>query len=273
METSLLSREIDDFIVSQVCNRGLDERTARAYQIDLEHLHRWLAEHEIDIGQEKAAEKYLEYLVKDGKLKISTITRKYRVLGYYLEYLSKQGILNTYYRIQRPVSEKKEEGPDHILSKAETDAFFAAISREYENLDNDFRRRICLRDGIMMKLLFYHEIEISELLRLKVCDYDRRTGDLVIQGKRTRGRSVHVFSRNLREQIDQWLAEHEYFEREGSYEDRMFLSKLGRPLSMKMVINIFDKYRMLAGIEKECKPRDLKNSLDRYARELMMEQG
>ena len=53
----------------------------------------------------------------------------------------------------------------------------------------------------------------------------------------------------------------------------MFLSKLGRPLSMKMVINIFDKYRMLAGIEKECKPRDLKNSLDRYARELMMEQG
>jgi hypothetical protein len=53
----------------------------------------------------------------------------------------------------------------------------------------------------------------------------------------------------------------------------MFLSKLGKPLSMKMVINIFDKYREMAGIEKVCKPKDLKNSLGRYAEELVREQG
>ena len=52
----------------------------------------------------------------------------------------------------------------------------------------------------------------------------------------------------------------------------MFLSKLGRPLSMKMVILIFEKYRMLAGIEKEFTPKDLKNSLERYGIELAMEQ-
>ena len=41
---------------------------------------------------------------------------------------------------------------------------------------------------------------------------------------------------------------------------------------MKMVINIFDKYRVMAGIEKEVTPKDLKNSMTQYAKELMIEQ-
>jgi hypothetical protein len=40
---------------------------------------------------------------------------------------------------------------------------------------------------------------------------------------------------------------------------------------MKMVILIFEKYRILAGIDKECTPKDLKNSLERYGIELAVE--
>jgi hypothetical protein len=46
---------------------------------------------------------------------------------------------------------------------------------------------------------------------------------------------------------------------------------MGKPLSMKMVIRVFDKYRVMAGIEKECTPKDLKRSMKNYAQELMME--
>ena len=41
---------------------------------------------------------------------------------------------------------------------------------------------------------------------------------------------------------------------------------------MKMIIEIFEKYRALAGIERECTPKDLKGSMQRYAREVVMEQ-
>ena len=41
---------------------------------------------------------------------------------------------------------------------------------------------------------------------------------------------------------------------------------------MKMVTNIFEKYRMLAGVEKEVTPKDLKHSLGRYAKEALEEQ-
>lgn len=33
---------IDSFITSQVTGRGLDERTEKAYRLDLEHFYRWL---------------------------------------------------------------------------------------------------------------------------------------------------------------------------------------------------------------------------------------
>ena len=33
---------IEDFIEHQVVRRGLDERTEKAYRLDLEHFYRWL---------------------------------------------------------------------------------------------------------------------------------------------------------------------------------------------------------------------------------------
>ena len=71
--------------------------------------------------------------------------------------------------------------------------------------------------------------------------------------------------------MGQWLEERQYFEQDNEFQERMFLSKFGRPLSMKMVINIFEKYRLLAGIEKACTPKDLKKSMQGYAWELVRE--
>ena len=107
-------------------------------------------------------------------------------------------------------NQKAETG----LSRAEIDTFFAALNSEYENLDNEFRKRVCLRDCVMMELLFYHGIEISELLRLEISDYSLKTGILTIRGKRGKERSEYLFSRELRCKIECWIGEHGYFERE-----------------------------------------------------------
>ncbi len=276
---------VDEFIDTQVLSRGLDERTAMAYRKDLEKLYLWLEASGMkgksgnaecpgnaDFFLEEQMETYLDYLSRERGLRCSTIFRKQKVFGYYLSYLVSAGRLKSI-RPLKPMGHPKKASIDTLLTKKEVEAFFQTLDREYEDLDSDFRRRICLRDQVMMRLLFYHGIEISELLQLEVSDYDRKTATLVIRRKRQEDYSVYLFSHTLRQQMDQWLLEHVYFEHGGEYHNRMFLSKLGKPLSMKMVINIFDKYRDMAGIEKMCKPKDLKNSLGRYAEEMVRELG
>lgn len=280
---------IERFIHDQVVERGLDERTASAYRMDLERFYLWLGSGEdydarMD-GEPRSGchpmpeemEVYLDHLSREKGLRYSTVCRKHRVFGSYLAYLASQGILRQYEPL-KPVEqreEKRKDVEDTLLTKREVDIFFQTMDRKYDELDSDFRRRVCLRDQVMMKLLFYHEIEISELLRLETTDYDRKEAVLTIRGKRGKVRSVKLFSQVLKKQMEEWLDVHGWFEREGQemFCNRMFLSKMGRPLSMKMVINIFDKYREMAGIEKGYKPKDLKNSLGKYAREMMMELG
>ncbi len=377
---------IEDFIKDQSARNRLDERTVKAYQLDLGLFYDWMRENGIASFDSEVAERYLDYLSREKKLRFSTVTRKYRVLSYFLEYLPKEGHLSGYRPLTPPAptpqaAERAEKagrrgdggmagmpGPDgrigvpgpegivgapeaegiigvsgafgtasvpvspvlegaagmsavmgaetpvvrkkgHFLSKAEVDRFFVALDREYEELDSDFRKRVCLRDRVMMELLFYHGLEVSEILRLELADYGGKTGMLWVRRKRqtegdrvsdedrdgadpreairdrdieradggNRGRrkdkerSVRIFSRELRERLELWIREHGYFERVEGYRDVMFLSKLGKPLSMKMVISIFDKYRIMAGIGRECTPKDLKRSMERYARELMME--
>lgn len=263
---------IEDFISSQVIDRGLDERTAKAYRLDLEHLHQWMSSEESG-GKERwegKIEAYLEHLSVEKNRRPSTIYRKQRVFDYYLSYLSAQGIIER----TRPLKHahlQKGGKADVVLSKGEIDAFFRAINQEYADLNSDFRRRICLRDQVMMGLLFYHGIEVSELLRMEVGDYDRKKSVLVVRKKNGKDCSAYLFSKTLQGQLERWLDEHEYFERGEGYDERMFLSKLGKPLSMKMITNIFDKYRVMAGIEKEVTPKDLKKSMKQYAVEMMRE--
>ena len=217
-------------------------------------------------------ESYLDYLAMEKKLSSATVCRKSRVFGYYLSYLSGHGIIGRH-RALRPARRAAEEPKDRsLLSKKQSDAFFAAMNHEYEGLASEFRKRICLRDMVMMELLFYHKIEISELLRLETADYDLEKGYLTIRRKRGDDSQVYLFSQELKRKMKEWLAERKEIQREEEYEGRMFVSKFGRPLSMKMVIKIFDKYREMAGIEREFTPKDLKEScMKQYARELVME--
>lgn len=263
---------IDGFINSQVVQKGLDERTAKAYRLDLEHLHQWL-DLESSTRKERwegKIEAYLEYLSSEKNRRPSTIYRKQCVFDYYLSYLSSQGVIEKIQPLKNGYQQEKSQ-KDVLLTKKEIDAFFQAITKEYMDLESEFRKRVCLRDQAMMGLLFYHGIEISDLLQLEVDDYNRKNAVLTVKRKNGKSDCIYLFSKKLQEQMARWLDEHEYFEQGKGYDKCMFLSKLGRPLSMKMITNIFDKYRILAGIEREATPKDLKRSMKRYAKDLMME--
>lgn len=286
---------IDGFINEHIIRQGLDYRTEKAYRLDLEHFCDWMEQRQErnlldgsdltkhlkfaagvseadEDGLEDWMDAYLEYLITEKKLSSSTICRKNRVFDYYLSYLSGQGIIAGHRTLKAEKQLEIKSETRTFLSKKESDAFFNAINQEYEKLDSEFRKRICLRDMVMMKLLFYHKIEISELLRIEEKDYNQETDMLTIRRKRGENSEFYLYSYELRQKMKEWMQERKQLRCEGEYYGRIFISKLGKPLSMKMVIKVFDKYRKLAGIEKGFTPKDLKeNCMKQYARELVME--
>lgn len=275
----------EEFIRSRVAGNGLDQRTEKAYRMDLGLFCAWVEQVENGslektFGQgvlEDWMDKYLDYLKREKELSFSTLYRKNRVLSYFLSYLTEKKILAGCRKL-KSVGKADKMGEkaaslQMLLSKKDADAFFAAMNREYEQLSSEFRRRICLRDMVMMELLFYHKIEISELLQIEIMDYCGENGELII--RRKKGEEIHIrlYSQELMKKIGLWLDERKAFPVNQEYAYRMFISKLGKPLSMEMLIQIFDKYRKLAGIEKKFTPKDLKeSSMKQYAKELMMEQ-
>lgn len=286
---------IKGFISHYENGHSLDPRTEKAYRMDLEHFYAWADSGRGDRpgrpdtggeGKENPApgfscweewmEAYLDYLAMERKLSDSTICRKTRVLGYYLSYLKGQGLISAC----RPLKQvkgserggKKAHPPSALLSRKDADALFQAMEREYAGLESEFRKRVCLRDMAMLGLLFYHRITISELLQIRVSDYDREAGTIKVKKKRGEASIIRLYSQSLRQKMDLWLKERDIFVQKRESCDQIFLSKYGKPLSMEMFIQIFDKYRKLAGIEKKLTPKDLKeNSMKQYARELMIE--
>lgn len=286
---------MEGFISSYGKGHSLDPRTKKAYRMDLEHFYSWLdssikegthgsgAETERNgtvkpgiVCWEDRAEAYLEYLAVERKLSASTICRKNRVLGYYLSYLADSGLISG----SRPLKQVKgwekrgtgEPPASALLSRNDADALFQAMEREYDSLESEFRKRVCLRDMVMMGLLFYHRITISELLRIEAADYDKERGTIQIRKKRGEVCIIRLYSQSLRQKMELWLKERKVFLQKEEGCAPLFLSKYGKGLSMEMFIQIFDKYRKLAGIEKKLTPKDLKeSSMKQYAKELMME--
>lgn len=124
---------IENFIGERVAKHGLDCRTEKAYRLDLELFYIWLGQKEAETSVEKVetdgwgacAEDYLTYLTMEKKLSSSTISRKNRVISYYLSYLARQGLISGYHppirALKNRKTQNKKEGGQ--LSRKDADAF------------------------------------------------------------------------------------------------------------------------------------------------------
>ena len=130
-----LNAQIEDFMSDQVLGRRLDERTAKAYRLDLEHLYQWSQKQGIESMDEKTIENYLGYLVREKKLKYSTISRKYRVFGYYLKHLAVNGSIRGGYDVNCPISVKQEnKRKDHKLSRLRVTSDMRRVDHIFGNV-------------------------------------------------------------------------------------------------------------------------------------------
>ncbi len=120
------------------------------------------------------------------------------------------------------------------------------------NETGTFAERAAVRNRAILWLLYDTGIRVSELINLRVGDFDRKHGVVTVLGKGSKERRVALGQnclRNLSYYLDQHRPDEEELAAWGSAgEDHLFLSETRQPLTKNGMEMLFKRLRARAGI-------------------------
>jgi integrase/recombinase XerD len=231
--------------------RGLSDRTIRAYHRDLDRLLEYLAHR--GVGEPEAVthldlREYVYYL-KDRGLAATSIRRALSAIRTYFAFLLSEGVLDAdpTERLETPQTWRRLPS---VLSREETDRLLEAPDRN---------RPLYWRDRAILEFLYATGVRVSELIALRVRNLDLDEGFATVFGKGSKERLVAVGSAA-------GLALTRYLERvrprldKGEGEGAVFLNHRGRPLTRMAVWNLVKDAAQRAGIHKAVSPHTLRHT-------------
>lgn len=240
---------IKDYLEYCRTQKRLDEKTLKAYRIDLrqfcEQIHRFeITEVSPPILENHIASLHRQYRPKTVKRKIASLKAFFHFLEY-REIIDKNPFTRIQVHFREPVRLPKTI-PLHIL-----ESFLRTIYIQHENAKTDYQKRNALRDAAVAELLFASGIRISELCTLHTDDVNLHDGVILIYGKGDKERRIQIGSRAVIRVLREYQAE---FHKETVKNDYFFISQSGKPLSDQAVRRMINKYCSLAGIRMHITP-------------------
>lgn len=121
----------------------------------------------------------------------------------------------------------------------------------------DTTTRLGMRDRAMLELLYAAGLRVSELIDMKVLDYDAQTGLLRIFGKGAKERLVPIHY-TAQDVLGRYLASTRPAFRPAV--DNMFLNRSGKGLTRQGVWKLIKGYAARAGIRRSISPHTFRHS-------------
>jgi integrase/recombinase XerC len=242
-EQSLLTHSQTQFIKS-LSGRNLSAHTATAYQTDIRQFLTWLSENDMTVGSPTQITRthILDYLTHLAELGRSGVTRarKLAAIREYCKFLVDAEILpySPTEKIVRPKKERKQR-------------VFLRVD-EYMRLLN--AASVNNRDYAILQLFLQSGIRVAELVGLTLADIDLNAGNMLINGKGNKQRTVFL-EKKATQALKSYLKD-----RAASADTHVFLNYQGNGLSVRGVMDIVEKYRLAAGITKKFSCHSLRHT-------------
>lgn len=245
-----LITEYLDYCRTQKC---LDEKTLKAYRIDLRQFTDYLSDSlEISyisnitptILENYISRLHSEYKPKSSKRKIASI----KALFHYCEYKDIIDI-NPFSKIRTRFREPIILPKTIPLHTVET--FLSAIYTKCSNAGTAYQRSNALRDAAVIELLFATGIRISELCCLKSSNVNLIDGTILIYGKGDKERYIQLASDEIIHILDEYR---HTFSTQIAGSTHFFVNQSGTPLSDQSVRRMINKYCSLAAIDLHITP-------------------
>ena len=194
---------------------------------------------------------YLESIQKnaDQALKPSTISRKLSSLRSFYRFMMDESILTTnpFSKIHNP--KQKRALPDFLM--------FEEVLRMLESLDENLPMEGMQR--VLFELMYACGLRLSEVTQLKLRNIDYNQNTLMFEGKGSKERMVPFYpsmSKRLRNYVD--VLRPNLLKNEKH--DFVFVSKVGKPISVRTVQFLLDQCAQKGGIHRTVHPHMLRHS-------------
>lgn len=240
---------ISDYLEYCRTQKRLDEKTLKAYRIDLRQFSEQVTEPEITAVTSGVLEDYIarlhaHYKPRTAKRKIASLKAFFRYLEY-REYIDYNPFNKIQIRFREPVILPK------TIPLRTVETFLSAIYKQHQCAGTVYQRRNALRDAAVAELLFATGIRISELCALKENDVNLYDGTILIYGKGDKERRIQVGSKPV---IDILETYRDNFCAEIHACNHFFTNQSGSALSDQAVRRMINKYTSLASIEQHITP-------------------
>ena len=244
-----LNEQISKYLEYCQYQKRLDEKTLKAYRIDLRQFTEQIPPTDIPNISQAILEDYIVYLHQNYKPK--TVKRKIasvKALFHYLEYrkvIEKNPFYKMQIKFREPVILPK------IIPLHTLEVFLKTIYKQCNDGKTNYQRRNALRDAAIAELLFSTRIRIPELCSLGMNDVNLYDRTILIYGKGSKERRIQIGNDDVISILNKYEKE---FLSEIHNCKHFFVNQAGRALSDQTVRRMINKYSSLAAIELHITP-------------------
>jgi integrase/recombinase XerD len=185
-----------------------------------------------------------------GKLRTERTVQTYaRSARAFFHWLVRQGWLseNPFDRVAFP-----KVGKPLIKTMSDEEFEQLLLACAPPNEDGIFAERAAVRNRAILWPFYDSGIRLSELLNLRLGDFDRKHGVITVKGKGNKERRIALGQnclRNLLHYLDRYRPDEQELEAWGSLgEDHLFLAETRKPLTKNAVTLLFARLKKRAGI-------------------------
>lgn len=239
---------VDRYLEHLLIEKGLSENSLAGYAADLASLLGFLRDKSFSLKDltDQTLFLYLTYLRARG-LKSRSLARHLSSLRGFFAY----ALDEKWYK----------EDPGHLLENPKLPKKLPEFLTR-EEIGRvlalpDTSTKLGMRDKVMLELLYAAGLRVSELIDMKVLDFDPQTGVLRVFGKGAKERLVPIHY-TAQDYLNRYLE----FTRPGfkPVQDFMFLNRSGKGLTRQGVWKLIKKFAMMAGIKRSISPHTFRHS-------------
>lgn len=261
MQAVTLPSAITGFLNHCQLEKGLSEKTMKAYRIDLEQFESLFKSKQLcmDVVQISKTE-LREYLASLSNLKPKSIKRKLAVAKALFNYLEFEDWIpvNPFRKMRIRIREEKVL-PSVMNLREISRILRNAYSRKMQFGDQDsWQLRAAIRDIVVLELLFTTGARVSEIAGLKTNHINLDSGSIILHGKGNKQRMIHICNKETLSVLklyqslfkDIILSNSKYF----------LINRLNKKLSDQSIRGIVKKYVQQAGLKRRITPHAFRHS-------------